>query len=252
MPKRITMLGRGDLIVCIGGGHFGTLAASLSRDSGAVTLVIDPDAGCKASEEADIVIEDLEEVDMGLRGKVQLVLADGTLLIRDIFLARRPDILVPAAPGHLIAKAAVSILSERGLLTRPYVAGFDIVKERLGDDVILTSDRENGVIVASHMEGDGICIPECCQPPVCPVTGKRKDVPMHKMLEGAMEGICDRSYVFHSILLGSAGGVGGIIGADVAAFLDEIESIGPGETLSLATSCSCHGVVNLIDIYSKK
>jgi len=241
-----------EFTACIGGGNFGTKATLLSKEQDAVTLVIDPYPECKASRFADIKVRDLDEVDFDLRGKVQYLQADGCDIIMDVFKRRCPDILVPAAPGHLMAKAAVKTLSKQGITAWPYTKAIDEMYERLENDIILITDREGGVIVASYMEEGKLCLERCPQPEVCPVTGRVKELPMYMVLERAMEGTCTRSFILHSLLLNDKGGVGGVIGKDVKEFLEAVATLHKGESFSVATSCSCHGVVNALLLDSVK
>jgi len=238
------LIDRVEFTACIGGGNFGSKAVALSRDQGSVTLIIDPFPECRASKMADIRVRSLDEVDFDLRGKVQYLQADGCDIIGDVFSIRCPDILVPAAPGHLMALAAMKILERKGFTVRPFKEAFDLAMEKLDDDLILIADRDKSIIVSSYMEEGKMCLEHCPQPHVCPITGREKETPMYMMLEDAVNGACTRSFILHSLLLNDKGGVGGILGKDVKSFLDSLDDMASGESFSVATSCSCHGVLN--------
>ncbi|HPR41951.1 MAG TPA: arginase family protein [Candidatus Methanofastidiosa archaeon] len=161
-----------DFTACIGGGRFGTRAALLSRKQNAVTLVVDPFPDCKVCKVAEIKATDLDDIDFELRGKIQYLQGNGCDLVWDIFSRRCPDILVPAAPGHLMALAAVRLLSRSGMTARPYIEGFDRIRDRLDDDMVLIARREEGIFVTSYMDEGVMCLENCPQPAICPVTGK--------------------------------------------------------------------------------
>jgi len=238
--------------LCIGGGNFGTKAAIQSRDMGAVTLAIDPDPKSKICSSADVLLTDPEQVEYGLNGKIQVLNGDGCKLFREIFSLREPDIVVPAAPGHLIAKVAKNILYEKGMAAEPFEEAYSLLIKRLDPGLVQIEDRENAVVVTSYMDEGKMCIENCNQPKVCPVTKKVKELPMHKLLWKSMEGLSDNRIVLHSLLLNDIGGVGGIIGKDISHMLQILDEVEPNTTISVATSCSCHGITNLLKLYSEK
>ena len=110
---------------------------------------------------------------------------------------------------------------------------------------VLVVDTENGVLITSYMTPDGVCAEGCTQPVVCPITGFRKDVPMHELLRRSLVDVVDCARVLVSWQLDGAGGV---LGGEVRAMLDEVEKLGSGKTYGVATSCVCHGIVNTFEV----
>ncbi|RZN49942.1 hypothetical protein EF808_01200 [archaeon] len=237
-----------DFTVCIGGGNFGTRAATTSKLHGAVTLVIDPRQNCAASAVATRTIKRLDEIDFGLGGVVQYLQGDGLDIIADVVAHRCPDIVVPASPGHLMAKAAIRLLSRRTLGAIPWGGGCDRMADRLDDDIILIADRDDGIIVTSFMDEGTMCMDVCPQPELCPVTGRTHPAPMYKLVDDAMASSCGEAFLMRSFLLSDTAGVGGIEGSDVKAFLGVMRSMKEGTRFAVATSCSCHAVINAMEV----
>jgi hypothetical protein len=250
MENNMDSLGAGDFTVCIGGGNFGSRAAIASKLQGAVTVVIDPDPGCAARAVATRRVERLEDVDYDLSGEVQFMQADGLEVLADVIERRCPHIIVPASPGHLMARAAIFLLAKRGLDAVPYAWGYDRIAGRLDDDIVLIADRDDAIVVTSYMDEGMMCRDVCPQPSVCPVTGREHERPMYEVVGDAMEGVCTETYLLRSLLLSDRGGVGGILGEDVRTLMEGVGTMNKGMTVSIATSCSCHAVVNALEVVS--
>jgi hypothetical protein len=175
---------------------------------------------------------------------VLFLLGDGVRTLADILDEWTPDLVVPAAPGHLAALAALERGHRRYRELVPAPNLLAPVSERLPPRAVCLTDERNAVLVTSFM-GDGLCVEDCPQPTACPVTGRANAVPMHELLDAALELAVDR----HAVLsTAGPGSVGGLRGSDLVAMLAMVDEAGAGDTIGIATSCRCHGVVNLLCI----
>jgi len=227
--------------VIIGGGRFGTTAAIEARMRGDRALVVDRDPGCMArgiAKEAS----DPDAVLRAGRGEVLFRQGDGAAALLDLMERWVPDLVVPAAPGHLAALLAVERgrRAARPLAPAPELAA--LVRERLPPRSVALIDEANAVVVTSFM-GEGRCVDGCAQDALCPVTGERHDRPMHELIRTALEGAADRSVV---LISSATGTVGGLAGGDLGEMLRTVDRTGDGEAVAIATACRCHGVINLL------
>ena len=75
---------KGDFLVCLGGGYFGTKAARLGRKCKARTLIIDTNPDCAAREIADVVSTTQGAIKAG----------QVWLIIGDSYRGQHPDVVV--------------------------------------------------------------------------------------------------------------------------------------------------------------
>jgi len=235
----------GDVVVCVGGGLMGTRAALAARQMGACVLVMDVSPSCMVRSSVDIVLDGLTEFDSGLSSSIQFVVCDGVEGLLSIMHTFTPKLVVPAVPGHMAAKLAMIHSRAKGVFLHPSGSVGQGLLRTLPQENVLVADTENGVLITSYMTPDGVCAEGCTQPVVCPITGFRKDVPMHELLRRSLVDAMDCARVLVSWQLDGAGGV---MGDDVRAMLDEVELLRHGETYGVATSCVCHGIVNTFEV----
>ncbi len=232
-------------VVCIGGGRIGTEAARAGRMRGDRVLVVDMDAACVASSLADIVAPGPDCVLDAAPGEVQLFVGEGAATLDDIMARWVPDMVVPAARGHFAALLAVHHCQERGQRLEPLVTA-DLVGALPPSSVVLSDDRY-GMVVTSYMRPGGTCPDDCDQPVICPVTGSRSAVPMHRSIKEALERTVDRSFVLEST---GTGNYGSVSGSDLRSMLTNLDTIEDGVTIGVATACQCHGIMNIFRMSS--
>jgi hypothetical protein len=231
-----------DTVVCVGGGVIGSQAATEARQRGDHALVIDSDEHCPAAQIADRKASEADEILEAGGGEVLFLPGDGITVLDDLMLRWTPERVVPGTPGHLAARLAVA--RTKGELV-PFADALADLERALPPNTVQLVDREHAVIVASFMPPGGTCIERCPRPPVCPVTGRSLPEPMHVVVSTALAGT-----VNHAIVLVTAGtGIGSIAGKDLQAALWTVDRLSEGETLGIATSCTCHAVINLLQLH---
>jgi hypothetical protein len=231
----------GSVIVCAGGGKIGTAVAVRAAREGASVLVIDRDPGCEAYSHASRIQTNEEGAPPA--GEISLVIGEVTTEILGMLDHMVPDELVPRIKGHLLARLLVEMMKRRGIGVNVCPEAVKELVVTLGQSVIM-SDRENGVIVTSFMSSGELCEPGCGQPDTCPVTGRYRPVPMHGLVQDALEGSVDTSFVASAHTVAGFGGVGG----DDLLRLREVVERGPDGILGVATCCRCHGIINLVRV----
>ncbi|NWG10120.1 MAG: hypothetical protein HXX80_07460 [Nitrososphaerales archaeon] len=237
------------LVVIAGGGYFGTEAVTSLKGSKARIILLDIMPDCKAGKFADERINGMD-IDKALRAKANSV----TFFICDVveflvgFLKKAtPDYIVPAVPGHFVGKLVKRWLEDRGLkvVVEPKIARE--VLEDIPKSILAHYDEGSGLIVTSYMPKGSMCKLPCDQPvEFCPTTGRPKAGPMYRVLAYVIWGKVDVSKVISSHIM--EGNVGCFRGEELASFLSSIETMEAPYTVAIGTSCSCHGILNLLSI----
>jgi hypothetical protein len=236
------------LLVCVGGGRIGSDAALLGKGRGWSVVVIDRDPTCYAKGIADEILQCPPQKEFWKQGRITLALGDATEVLLDIIEKRVPEYVVPGASGHLLAKLSVSYLRRRGFRLIPDSQSSVEVARQLPGEIIQVHDEENGLIVVSRMPLDRECMDDCKQPFNCPVTGDVISSPMHEIINNAIRGRTDREVIAVTSWLGHYGVLKGDI---IEKTLDVLQGMGEGELLGIATSCRCHGILNVLRAFKK-
>lgn len=236
------------LLVCVGGGRIGSDAALLGKGKGWTVVVIDRDKACYAKGIADEILHFSILGGFLKEGKVTLVLGDATEVLLHIIEKRIPEYVVPGASGHLLAKFSVSFLERRGLLLKPDSPSSIEVVRQLPGEIVQVLDEENGLIVVSRMPQDLACLDDCKQPMNCPVTSDVLSSPVHEIINNTISGCTDRGVVAVTSWLGH---YGALKGSTIEKTLDILRDLKEGELLGIATSCRCHGIINLLRAFKK-
>ena len=223
-------------VVCIGGGRFGTKAAEEARREA---------QDCPARSIITRSAERPEEILSAKVGEVLLLRGDGISCLLNILASWTPDLVVPAMRGHMAALLAVRHASRSGAALAPFPNALSALLEKLPERWVKLVDAENGVVVTSHMEDGGACIEDCMQPPVCPITGKERLLPMHQLVSSALGGTMDSTAV---LVTASLGTVGGVPGRSLRSMLELIDGLDHGMTVGISTTCRCHAVTNLMHL----
>lgn len=234
----------GDVVVCVGGGVMGTRAAQAAAQAGACVLVMDSDPLCRASHIAQSMLDDISSFEPAV-GNVQLWVGDGVRGLLELMSTFTPALVVPAVPGHMAAKLLLSYATSRHISLRVSGTLAAQLASCLPEESVLVADTPSGVLIVSYMPSGKVCAEECAQPLVCPITGFRKDIPMHELISSSLVHVVDRARVLVSWQLD---GSGGVMGEDVRAMLDELEMMRSGDTYAVATACVCHGIVNTFEV----
>jgi hypothetical protein len=217
---------------------------SEARGIGYRVLVVDRDERCLARSLTDSATEIPSDILRAGKEDALFLPGDGVRTLADILGEWVPDLVVPAAGGHLAALLAVEHCRRQSRALVPAPDLLSSVRDRLPSRWVCLADEPSAVLVTSYMDG-GSCMEDCSQPVTCPVTGSTNTVPMHELIDAAL-----RSAVDHRIVLVTSdlGAVGGVRGGDLIAMLSMLDEAGPGNTIGIATSCRCHGVLNLMRI----
>ena len=230
---------KGDFLVCLGGGYFGTKAARLGRECKARTLIIDTNPDCTARKIADVVSTTQGTIKAG---QVSLIVGDATESLSGILEEEVPQWIIPAAPGHSLGKFVNSWLRAKGLKV---ASGGDLLTEVLAGlphRLVLSADEKSGIIISSYMAKELRCKTDCSQPRVCPVTKHKKPAPMYELLEFSVSDAVDYYNIFVSHHFDGAGGVRG---TEVKKTLKYLASLTPPYSLAIGVSCRCHGILSL-------
>ena len=233
----------GDLLVCLGGGYFGTKAAKLGKECKARTLIIDTNPDCSAREIADAVVTKQETIKAG---HVSLIVGDAMEILFAILEGEVPQWISPAAPGHSLGKLVKSWLMVNGLKV---ASGGDLLTEvltGLPGRLVLNVDKRSGILISSYMANGLRCKTDCSQLGICPVTKCNIPAPMYKLLEFSAFESVDYYKIFVSYQFG--GGAGGVPGSEVKMTLKYLTSLTPPYSLAIGISCGCHGIVSLFKV----
>ncbi len=241
MGKHV-VIKEGDLLVCLGGGYFGTKAARLGRECKARTLIIDTNPDCAAREIANVVLTEPGTIKAG---QVSLIVGDATEILSGILEGETPKWIIPAAPGHSLGKFINSWLRAKGLKV---ASGGDLLTEVLAglpNRLVLSTDEKSGILISSYMVKGLRCKADCSQFGICPVTKRKKPAPMYGLLEFSVSEAVD----YHKIFISRQfDGVGGVAGAKVKKTLKYLASLTPPYSLAIGVSCRCHGILSLLKV----
>ncbi len=264
---------KNDLLVCVGGGKWGTTATMAARESQAKAIVVDPNPNCPVSRIADAILVQNEikgktiEAVLRVVGRekgvwkdilarenlgwifpkrgILLVVDDGIEILMDILRWECPDWVIPAIPrgiaGRLTEKWLIAKqlkVKKSALLTRKALTS---LPERL----ILSADENSATIVSSYMPNGLWCKVPCSYPESCPVTGRRRIAPMYEFLKFASSEVVAHYKIF---VTEDIGGIGAIPGAEVKEWLKYLEELELPCSIAVGTSCNCHGLLTFFEV----
>ncbi len=235
-------IGKGELLVCAGGGRWGVKGATIAKEVGARAIIIDLNQSCLASRVADAIMAETDMRKTNSTGTV-LVIGEVTDVLARILKYDSPRWIIPAIAGGMAGK-----LTEKRLATQQLkiTKSKSLVRRALtGLPRKVVMSQVPGTITASYMPKGIWCQVPCSQPKVCPVTGRKKVAPMYEVLEFALSDTVDYCKIFVSQDLG---GVGAISGAEVKEWLEYVEVLEPPYSLAVAISCKCHASAALFEV----
>jgi hypothetical protein len=232
-----------------GGGKYGSGALKwFLKKRGCKVVVCDEDESCQASNLVEAVVR-LEEPREFAKIKKSTLLVGNVVDALARFFSREivPEIIIPCVPLHLAAKVLTVYLVRKGLKVKPCFESLRLAFQKaqlVGVEYRLNQDY--ALAVASKMPFDMQCVSGCNQPQVCPVTKKKLLKPMYDLTAETLSyGNVDCVKVLRSHLL--APNIGGFHGEELKQTLDLCIKNEPC-TIGLATSCSCHAVMNIVRI----
>lgn len=235
-----------NMIFVAGGGFYGAKAVLALKSRGFI-IVVDLRKECLAKNYVECISDNVYNVLNSGCGSA-LIIGDAVkTFVNIVEKGFIPDIVVPAIPKHFAGEVLRLYLELRGVNIKPYTYNLDIVVkviEVYGVEAKVYTDL--GVVVASYIPFNLRCKPGCNEPRVCPVTGKNKVAPLHKLIKFAFSKIVDKVMVLESKLI--AEDVGGFCGYDLVKVLRDLENVVrscKGIRIAIATACSCHGIANL-------
>jgi len=241
-----------DLI--IGGGTYGKRAFAKIRKTNTSVIVIDTDPSCSVQKNHGLPVVAAEHIsDPNPLQPGAYFIQGGIAEAAHIVATLRPERIFPTVPVHVSA----GILSECAGF-EPDPAGADEIAARIPERLIV---GRKGADIYCSLNPDMLCKPDCPEPPVCPVTGERRDVPLWSMLrqclswtvpDDAVPKDADRHQTLSpgrgtgSVIIQSrqcGPGLGYIRCSDLFSAIDNIRE---EDTAWIGTACKCHGVVTAI------
>jgi hypothetical protein len=245
----VVILAHEKFVFVAGGGNFGSGAVKFLLEKPEWKVVIcDKNADCQASGLVRNSIKFGETKNALQMTGPTLFLGDAVETLVQLLLdGVIPDVIVPCVPFHFAGKALTSYLKKKSLNVHPspelLKRGFE--KSKLGGIEYRINERE-ALAVASKMPFNIRCAAGCSQPQICPVTKNELQRPMYDLVTELLKlGQADFIKVLRSRLM--APNVGGFSGDELKQSLDFCAKEEP-ETIALATSCSCHAVMNAFGI----
>lgn len=241
-----------DLI--IGGGKYGEKAFEALQTDNTPVVVLDTNPACALRTHWHlpfITMDDLAE--SGLPPEGGGFIRGGIAEAADVIARCRPERVFPTVPVHVSA----GILSECAGF-EPVPAGADEIAAHIPERFIV---GRRGADIYCSQNPDQLCRPDCPEPPVCPVTGERRDLPLWSMLgnylsgpvpDNAVPGGADTHWTVSAgggtgtVIIQSrqcGPGLGYILASDLFSAIDRVRE---EQRVWIATACKCHGVVTAL------
>lgn len=237
------------MIFIAGGGFYGTKAL-LSLKHNNIILVADIDENCMASKYVDCIMNNLREYLEKKEDKCHttLLISDSVKLLNQLFKNKIiPSTIIPTTPFHLAGEVVKLYLSEKNyrIFSSSHIYKIIEIVKNYGFETKIDF-RKTAVI--SYMPFNKLCIPNCLEPLVCPVTNKIRITPLYEILKTFLSNVTDMNIVLVSKFI--ADGVGGYRGLDLFNFLIELDKNNKKDRylVGVATACSCHGLTDILQI----
>lgn len=236
------VIGKGDLLVCAGGGRWGAKGAMIAKEVGARAVIIDLNQSCLASKVADVILAEKDIGETKIEG-ISLVIGEVADVLANILRNESPQWIIPAIAGGVAGKLIEKWLAMKQLkLTK---SKFLVKRALAGLPHKLVLSEDSGTIISSYMPKGMWCEIPCSQPKICPVTGRKKVAPLYELLEFSFSEAVDHYKIFVSQ---DVGGVGAVSGADVKGWLEQVEKLKPPYSVAVAISCECHAHTDLFEV----
>lgn len=230
---------QGELVLIVGGGKAGLRAFEFAKKNKAKIIVIDTDTNCPVMNFIDYFLEpkDITEIDSLLSPNRSILIHGGMGLVLSLIEKYDFRYIFPCIPQHVTAKIVLYYLTKIGRKKRPNQETFPEIIKEFPSDLIYNFDKKKAIAVLSYMENSLDCIDNCTAPDVCPVTGKKKEVPLFKLIKSKIE-------KYNGIVIESkqiAPGLGAIEGQELKKILKFVKK---KKNFIVATASRCHGIIN--------
>lgn len=231
-----------DTVLILGGGGHGTKALRALTNKSKKIIVVDKNPSCRASKFLRLACGDPSRCDINFR----LVVDDAThYLLKLMKTGNPPDLIVPTAPGNTMARLFFEWLSDLGLRLEADKAVLEKALAEIPKEAVLQVDRSTATIIVSYAR-DFLCAPRCREPEICPITGKKYQEPLHKVLSRLC--LCTYNKIFRSELVAES--VGAIDGKETYHELTALPRNPEGYTFCIGTACRCHGIINFFRTFN--
>ncbi|MBP1908145.1 hypothetical protein [Methanolobus bombayensis] len=259
----------------LGGGKIGSDFARYAKDkSFPFVVIIDVDKSANAAnnsininrKELFSLIEDFQKSKAN-SGNVYFHCMD-VHNVPEILEAGIPEFIIPAVPTHAVVNMAIDMLSSASsdhLISDIHIddkdeemkAYFNKLLSLLPENIVVFSSLKDGVIMFSYAKPGEIC-PDNCMGPKDYCYNFKREKPetitayVRKLLPSY------KGWVFESCQMKP--GIGGIMGVDFKEYMlslmeyvkyvHEKRDFCPVEdrVFFIATTCNCHGIMNLLDV----
>ncbi|NLX47557.1 MAG: hypothetical protein GXY70_05270 [Euryarchaeota archaeon] len=233
--------GKGARALCLGGGTICEAVIDPLLDLGCRVVVVDRDRNCKVAHRCrEAGIEDR----LWSHAEPSLVLGDAIWTAARLMERMEVDLLVPGVPGHALARLAM-VWADGRLSPRGSAAILGSLNEALSGNGTATMDPDNGTTISTLNDGTAPCPLECPQEGACPLTGRPRELDMDKVLERLIGEMSFKGSVVKPLRVAHYGVVTAEQMRDLKFMLDELEK---GDAVAIATSCSCHAVMNIFKV----
>ncbi|MFP4655084.1 MAG: hypothetical protein ACLFMM_05335 [Methanohalobium sp.] len=252
----------------IGGGKIGSNFVDYARTNGfPFVLILDINRAAPAAKKA-VEIQDkqklvniLKNPDYRTNGNIYFYNA-GLEIVPFILSYGIPEFIIPAVPYHAAAKLVsyyansqnqnlikeISIVSDNS----DGMKFFEQLESEFPKDIVAGKYPEHGIIMLSYARKGEICPDNCMSPEgYCPNFNrvKLKTITQHvKDLTDTKTGWVFESYQMKQGIGGLKGEDFKIITLDIMGYVKKVCEGRRNETFFIATTCNCHGVVNLFSL----
>ncbi len=252
---------KSEFLIIAGGGKFGLRAIDFAKKHEFITLIIDINPKCPASNLVDNIFNEFEEIIeeyKSLKKKKIYLLNQDISIINNILKDLNVEYIVPVVPIHLLALIMKNLLIEHSIKIRGNQAETKNFIQNANPDLLLSNDIEQGITCLSYANIDEKC-PENCMGPFsfCPNFKREKPITITKYIKDYFNmsnilkikenKITEVIIILESIQL--MPGLGALKGKEVIEVIETIKRrISMLEStkfnLFIATTCNCHGIIN--------
>ncbi len=228
-------------MLCLGGGSICTATMDLLLKEGCKIAVLDTDRHCAVAERCR---ECRSPDEIRFDDRAVLLVGDAISTAIDILERTNIDLVVPGIPGHAAGKLAMAWGKGR-MSPRGSMALLHELNARLSGSGIATMDPDGGTIIATLNTGPHPCPTDCSQKGVCPLTGLQRSLDLCDVLKDALDQMSIKNLVIRTVKVGI---YGVIEGKDLVAMQNLLRGMVDGDAVAIATSCSCHAILNTFKV----
>jgi hypothetical protein len=228
-------------VLCLGGGAICAATMDILMKEECRMVVLDIDPHCEVAERCQ---ELSSKEQLWGEGRPALLVGDAIPLAIDILESSDVDLLVPAIPGHAAGKLVMAWGKGR-MSPRGSMALYDELNERLSGHGKVDLDPLSGTIIATLNTSSDLCPLDCTQGDICPRTGHPREMDLCEVLREVLGRLSFKSMVIRPARIGI---YGGITRKDLMALMELMRRTQIGDVVAIATSCSCHAILNTFKV----